>query len=164
MKRKLTLVALMLGAAVCARAQVYLGGNIGLATSSDQRIGVVIAPEIGYSINQHITVGGTISYRSIQNSFGITPYLRGDLIDIRNVLRIFISAQAPCRFTSGYQSYGAFLRPGISVRLAESVWLQAHIGAFGYSYTRSNGTGYGGWYARVNSNTVNLGFCFGIGG
>ena len=163
MIKKLILAALILSVAFGARAQMYLGGNLGLETSSDNRIGVLIAPEIGYRLNTHLTVGGTISYRSLQNSFGITPYLRGDLVNIQNIVRVFISAQAPCRFTSNYQSYGAYLRPGVTLRLVDGVWMQIHVGAFGYSYTRINGTGYGGWYAQVNSNTVNVGFCFGIG-
>lgn len=158
-------MVLFLGIALSSRAQIYVGGNIGLAASSsgDARIGVVIAPEIGYSISPYLTVGGFLSYRSLQNSFGITPYLRGNLCNIQDAFRVFLSVQAPCRFTSGYQSYGVFIRPGASVRVSQGVWLTAHIGAFGYSYTVSGGVRYGEWSAEVNANTINIGFCFNIG-
>lgn len=165
MKRKITLVTLLLSLALCAEAQIYVGGSLGISTSAgtDPKVGVVIAPEIGYCFSPRFTVGGSISYRSLQNTFGITPYLRGDLFDIRNVFRVFLSVQTPCRFSSGYQSYGAYLRPGASVRITPGVWLMAHIGAFGYSYITSQGVGTGRWSAGVNSNTINIGFFFDIG-
>lgn len=164
MTRKITLLTLLLCIAVCAQAQIYVGGNIGITTSSsDSRVGVVIAPEVGYNINPNFTVGGTLSYRSLQNSFGLTPYLRGYLCNIQDRFRIFLSLQAPLRFAFDYQSYGAYLRPGVSFRIGDGVWMMAHIGALGYSYTRSGGVGSGGWSAQLNSNTINIGFCFGLG-
>lgn len=165
MKRKIALAALLLCIAFSAEARIFIGGNIGLATSSgsDSRLGIIIAPEIGYNINQNFTVGGMLSYRSLQNSFGITPYMRGYLCNIQDKFCLFLSFQVPCSFSSGYESYGAYLRPGFSFRVNENVWLTAHIGAFGYSFTRSGGVGNGGWSARINSNTVNIGFSFNIG-
>ena len=164
MRRKIALAALLLSLAFCAEAQIIIGGNIGITTSSgsDSRMGIVIAPEIGYSFSPDFTVGGVISYRSLQNTFGITPYLRGYLFNVQDSFRVFLSAQAPCRFASGYQSYGIYVRPGASVRINQGVWLIAHIGAFGYSFVKSQGSSFGGWSAEVNSNTINIGFCFTI--
>lgn len=164
MRRKIALAILLLNLTVCAEAQIIFGGNIGISTSSgsDSRIGIVIAPEIGYSFSPNFTVGGILSYGSLQNTFGITPYLRGYFVNIQDFLRIFLSVQAPCRFAPGYQSYGAYARPGASVRIGQNVWLVAHIGAFGYSYVKSQGSSYGGWSAKVNFNTINIGFCFAI--
>lgn len=163
--RKIALVSLLLCVALSAKSQIYLGGNIGLAISSgsDARLGVIIAPEIGYSFHSNFTVGASISYRSLQNSFGITPYLRGTLFTIQDFFSVFLSAQTPCRFTSGYQSLGAYIRPGVSFRVAPGIWLMAHIGAFGYSGTHYDGYWSGGWVAKVNSDTVNIGVCFNIG-
>lgn len=48
MKRIITMVALLLGFAVCAKAQLYVGGNLGLSTSStdnETKLGITIAPE-----------------------------------------------------------------------------------------------------------------------
>lgn len=163
MKIKIALVVLLLTIALCARGQVYVGGNIGLSSSSgSDRIGIVIAPEIGYSFNQYLTVGSFLSYRSLQNTFGVTPYLRSNLFNVKDLFNFFLSVQAPCRFASGYQSYGAYIRPGVSFQISPGAWLMAHIGAFGYSYTRSLGVGHGGWSARISSNTINIGFCFNI--
>ena len=165
MTKKISLLALLLCIAVCAEAQIYIGGNIGLSTSSrsDSQIGIVIAPEIGYRVNPRLTVGGALSYRSLQNSFGITPYVRGYLFNFQNLVSIFLSAQAPVRFSTNYQSYGAYIRPGLSLRIAPGAWMTVHIGAFGYAYTRSGGVGSGSWDARVNSDTINIGFGFNIG-
>lgn len=167
MKRKIILVLLMLGFALSAKAQLYVGGNLGLSISSGtsgngNRFGVVIAPEVGYRFNPHLTVGGTLSYRSLQNSFGITPYLRGDLVNIKDVFYLFLSFQTPLRFSSGHQSFAAYIRPGLSFRIAENVLMTAHVGAFGYSYTVNQGIGKGDWSARVNTNTINIGFCFSL--
>ena len=164
MKRKIILILLMLGFALSAKAQLYFGGNLGLSVSSgnEKRIGVVIAPEVGYRVNPHLTVGGTLSYRSLQNSFGITPYLRGDLVNIQDFFYLFLSLQTPLHFSSGYQSYAAYIRPGLSFRIAEKVLMTAHVGAFGYSFTVYQGTGSGGWSARVNTETVSIGFCFSL--
>ena len=162
MRRKIALAVLLLSLTFCAKAQIIVGGNIGITASSgsDSRVGIVIAPEIGYSFSPNFTVGGVISYRSLQNTFGITPYLRGYLFNVEDFLRVFLSVQAPCRFASGYQSYGVYVRPGASLRISQGVWLVAHIGAFGYSYVNSQGSSFGGWSAEVNSNTINIGFCF----
>ncbi|MCQ2181737.1 MAG: porin family protein [Bacteroidales bacterium] len=164
MLRKITILALTLCLAVSAQAQFYLGGNLGLSTSSgDDRVGIIIAPEFGYHFNPYLSVGGTVSYRSLSNSFGISPYVRGYLFNIADVVRIFLTAQAPLNFSGNYQSYGAFLRPGVSVRITGNTFLMAHIGAFGYSYVKYGDVGQGGWIAKVNQNTINIGFgfCFG---
>lgn len=144
-----------------AGAQIYVGGHIGLATDGD-KLGVNLAPEVGYGVNQYLTVGGNISYHSLYNTFGVTPYARLHFLTLGNIARLYAEATAPMRFASGYQNYNLFLRPGVSLRLGDSVWLMATIGAFGYSWYNSGGVRSDGWYAKVDGNTVSIGFCFGI--
>lgn len=166
MKRIISMVALLLGFAVCAKAQLYVGGNLGLSTSStdnETKLGVVIAPEIGYSFNSYFAIGSTVSYRSLQNTFGVSPYLRANVVNIMDVVRIYLTLQAPMHFASGYQSYGAFLRPGASVKVGPRVWIMTYLGAFGFSYTRTQTMEYQGWSGRLNANTVDIGFCFDLG-
>ena len=146
---------------VMAGAQIYIGGHIGLATSGD-RVGINLAPEIGYGVNQYLTVGGNISYQSLQNIFGVTPYARFNFLTLGNFARLYAEATAPMRFASSYQNYNLFLRPGVSLRLGDSVWLMATIGAFGYSWLKSDGVRSDGWVARVDGNTISLGFIFTI--
>lgn len=162
LKSLLTLVILCL--ALSAKAQVYVGGNIGLAVSgADNRVGINISPEAGYHFNRYFTAGGSISYQSLYNTFGITPYVRGNFGYIQDRVHFFVALTAPMRFAADYQSYSGYLRPGISVRVAEGVWIMAHIGAFGYSYVRSGDQSAKGWVAKVDANTVNIGFCFNLG-
>lgn len=146
---------------MAASAQILIGGHIGVATSGD-RWGINLAPEVGYVVNPYLTLGGNISYRSLDNVFGVTPYARCNFLSLGNFARLYAELTTPMRFAAGYQNYNLFFRPGVSLRLGDSVWIMATIGAFGYSWYNSNGARSDGWLARVDGNTVSIGFCFGI--
>lgn len=145
-----------------AKAQVYVGGNLGLASGSDGRVGINIAPEVGYHFNKNLTVGGNISYQSLRNTFGVTPYVRANFGYIQDRVHFLTEFTAPMRFSRDYRSFNGFIRPGISVRVGDSVWLMARIGAFGYSYVRSGESATKGWVARVDANTIDIGFYFNL--
>lgn len=145
-----------------AHAQLILGGNIGLSVAGDNRVGINIAPEVGYAINPYFTMGGLISYQSLYNTFGITPYVRTTPVSIKDIVRLHLSLTAPMRFAGSYQSYQLDVRPGISVRISGNVWIMAHIGAFGYEWVHNGAASSSGWIARVNGDTINIGFCIGL--
>lgn len=146
-----------------AKAQIILGGSIGFTPGRDGTgIGINLAPEIGYSFNDKIAAGGYISYQSRYNSFGITPYARWHFVGIGNRVRLFLCATAPMRFSSGYQSYGLNVRPGLTIRIADNVGIMAHIGTFGYNWEVSNNQMNSYWLARVNGDNISIGFCVGI--
>lgn len=146
-----------------ANAQVYVGGNVGITSGRDgYGIGVYIAPEVGYRINDTFTVGGTMSYRSAYSSFGVTPYARWHFVTLGDVVGLFVSANAPMRFTADSQAYGLTVRPGATVRIADRVSLIAHIGSFGYSWTRVGDQRSSGWIARLDGDSISIGFCFSI--
>ena len=162
MKRILLVSALLL-CTICAKGQIILGGQIGLTPGRDGNgIGINIAPEIGYSFNRYLTAGAYLSYQSRYNTFGATPYLRCNIVTFGGIVRLFATATAPMRFASMYKSFGANIRPGVSVRVANNLSLMAHIGTFGYLYTDSAGVISSGWIARLNSENISLGFCFDI--
>lgn len=159
----LFLTAAALSICLCADAQVFVGGHVGLTTGrGGSGIGVNIAPEVGYVVNSSFTVGGFASYQSRYSSFGITPYARWNFVSLADRLRFFLSAMVPLRFSSDYQSYGFNLRPGLSLRVADNVSLVAHVGAFGYVWTRSGTAVSSGWLARVDGDSISIGFCFNL--
>ena len=85
-----------------------MNGVKGLMFKSDKNGNSIFLPAAGFRDRDGLD--GVISYRSLQNTFGITPYLRGYLFNVQDSLRVFLSVQASCRFASGYQSYGAYVR------------------------------------------------------
>lgn len=102
-------------------------------------------------------MGSVLSYQSRGNVFGVEPYLRTRFGYIAERVCFSITASAPLRFADRYRSYGAIFRPGLYVRVAETVWLMAHIGDFGFRYTESNGSVSKGWLAKVDASTVSIG-------
>lgn len=160
--KKLLVILLLLAASVCAGAQsrVYLGGHIGLTPGRDgYGLGVNLAPEIGYHVNPYLSVGGMLSYQSRYSAFGLTPYVRWTALDVMDRFMVFIEAETPIRFYDGSSSFGAYLRPGLFLRLADSLGLVAHLGYFGYSAVRSGSTRSSGWLARLDSDSISIGFC-----
>ena len=159
--KKIILAVIISLLPVCAGAQILVGGNIGLSTYGD-RVGVNISPEVGYIVNDSFTVGGYLSYRSLSSSLGITPYARWKFVSLGNRFQFFLAAQAPMNFARDYQSYSFYLRPGAILWLADNVGMVAHIGAFGYSFVKSGNAVSRGWEARLNGDSISIGFCFGF--
>ena len=148
--KKLLIVIITSLFAVSAHAQLYVGGNIGLTSGRDGTgIGINIAPELGY--------------QSRYNTFGVTPYFRWNIVAFADRLRLFLSATAPMRFTEEYQSYGFNFRPGFSVFLGNGLSLMAHIGTFGYAYTKYATYSTSGWLARVDGDSISVGVCVDLG-
>lgn len=157
------LTAVALSVCLLADAQVFVGGHIGLTPGRDgSGIGVNLAPEVGYVVNNSFTVGGFASYQSRYSSFGLTPYVRWNFVSFADRLRFFLSAMVPLRFSADYQSYGFNIRPGLSLLVAERVSLVAHIGTFGYSWVKSGSSVSSGWLARLDGDSISIGFCFSL--
>jgi len=158
MKRLIIILALAL-VPFCAKAQLLVGGNLGI-TYNSEKVGVYIAPEVGYSFNRWVMVGGLVSYESIRNSVGFDPYVRGNFGYIKNVVNFFVELAAPMNWADGYQCYQAVAIPGIVVRASPHVAFVLHVGAFGYYFVEEHGRTYDGWQARVDGNTIKLGCYF----
>ena len=160
MKRTLILLAVLM-LCIPSFARVYVGGHIGISTSGD-RIGINVAPEVGYRINNSFDVGGLLSYQSLYSTFGVTPYARWHFVSFGDRVNMFIEANTPMRFANNYQSYGFIVRPGVTVRLSDNVWLMGKVGRFGYEYVKSGDIISSGWLARLNGDSITIGFCFGF--
>ena len=81
--KKLFLTLAVATIAIAASAQVYVGGQIGLyRDTDDNNTTFKILPEIGYTFNEHISVGSVIGYAYAYDSgnkvdqIEFSPYLR----------------------------------------------------------------------------------------
>ena len=164
--KKFLLVTLLALVPLCSRAQLIVGGHLGLTYGKVDGVdkwGVLIAPEVGYNVNKYFTVGGTIGYQSAPISiFGVSPYLRANFLFIKNknkqdVFNFLVSLDAPMGWGNNYQSYAVVARPGFNINCGPVVSLMVKVGAFGWFYEEQSGKKWDGWAARVNPNTISIG-------
>ena len=103
MKRILTVIAAAF-IALSANAQWYAGGSLGLGGSSDYT-SLIVAPEVGYSIDSNWTVGASLSFNhygmssSNQINFSLAPFARYFFYNIGN-LNVFAEANAQLTLSS----------------------------------------------------------------
>jgi len=162
MKKLLLVIIAVVSVAFPARGQLYLGGGIGFGSDSQNKFMVRIAPEIGYWVNNTLTVGGRLSYQSGNNVFGVDPYIRLNILNYDSPIRLLATGHVPMTFASQYFSCGVFLQPGLSIRVSDSARLEFHIGNFGWRTTNSNGFIRSGWEATVNGNNISIGVVVGV--
>jgi hypothetical protein len=153
--KKIMMIAAMMVAAVSANAQVYVGGGVGVATSSyDGNSTTVwsIIPEIGYNINDKWAVGTVIGYgetktkvngvKETVKTFQVAPYARYTFVKWENV-NLFVDG------TVGYQyenyagvktnTFAIGFKPGVAVNLNEKLSFVAHVGFLGYENEKVKG-------------------------
>lgn len=162
MKKIIIIVALLGFFCQKAEAQLILGGGLGFGTGPENQLSVYIAPEIGYYFTNYFALGTKLSYRSGYNQFGVDPYARFNILKPECPVRILATIHAPLKFASDYFSYGFYLQPGLSVRVAPTVRLECHVGAFGWGSVTYGSNKYSEWQASVNSNNISVGVVFSI--
>lgn len=165
----MTLVAVMF--AVCASAQVYVGGNVGIASyevnDHDETV-YSLLPEVGYKFNDDWAVGvmfGWSKYGFTSNSngfalermaktFEINPYARYTFLHTK-LINVF------CDGGFGYRHYNGAddelsigLKPGIELKL-DKFSLIAHVGFLGYQKNDNNNSSV--WGMNFNGNNIMLG-------
>ena len=174
--KKIMMIAAMMVAAVSANAQVYLGGSVGVATSSyDGNSTTVwsILPEVGYNLNEKWALGMTIGYGEsrvkVKNAgtekvktFQVSPYDRYTFVKFDKI-NLFVDG------TVGYQhenyagvktnTFGLGFKPGIAVNLNDKLSFVAHAGFLGYENSKvkgddksTNSFGFG-----INGNSLSFG-------
>ena len=157
--KRIIVVLLALTLCVGARAQLYLGGGLGLGVRNGY-LSLDISPDIGYRLGNNLVVGGQLSYRTGYEGLGIIPYARWHVTSQDKLLSVFLSANAPCTFRWDSQSYSFQLRPGASLRLAGNLYALMQIGYFGWSTVVTDGHAVSnGWEWRLDWDTIKIGFC-----
>ena len=148
--KKLMLVALALLLGFSAKAQFYAGGQVGLSFGSSAT-SVRILPEVGYTLNDKMSVGAVVGYDlyddkdwlTTDHTITLAPYFRYTFLNLGPV-RVFADAQLnfnygiyvdksidPAQTNSGVFFEGG-IAPGIAIPLSDNLSLVAHIGRLGY--------------------------------
>lgn len=139
------IVALM---AVCVNAQnIYVGGSIGAwRDGAEKQTNINILPEIGYNVDETISVGTTIGWDWTHqkgydlNLFKLAPYLRYNVVKAGKV-NLFVDGGVDLGFGSAKEdgessstavTYGIGFKPGVSYALSDHCSLVAHFGFLGY--------------------------------
>lgn len=142
----MTLVAVMF--AVCANAQIYVGGNVGVASvdnGNDSETIYSFLPEVGYKFNDTWAAGvmlgwskgslqnvdGNLGYSGLQQTFEINPYARFTFVKSK-LINIFCDGGIGYKHYNGLgDEYSVGLKPGIELKLSKFSLL-AHVGFLGY--------------------------------
>ena len=173
MKRIILLAAaLLMGLASQAQSKYYFGGDISFGASSSGT-SVVVYPEVGRRIANHLYAGLAAGFDwnnysgTSDFSMGVTPHLRGYL-PLYQGFGLSGNAFATARFTRrrGYdpliKTYQLGFRPGLFFPIG-NVTLSTQIGFLGWSRTDyGNGNASSSWSARLEARDIIFGVLFNI--
>ena len=145
------MVAAFAVSALCANAQVWIGGNVGFNSTSyegldDNETIVQLRPEIGYSLNENWDVAVGLGLSRIGNYLGVkdanafawevSPYARYTFAKVKNVgffvdggvsVGVYNPDGAPSTTT-----YWVGIKPGVKFAATDKLTLVAHVGSLGY--------------------------------
>ena len=153
--KKIMMTLAAVAVAATMNAQVYVGGGVGVATSSyDGNSTTVwsIIPEVGYNLDENWAVGITVGYGESKvkisgvsekvKNFKVAPYARYTFVKFDHV-NLFVDG------TVGYQhenyagtktnTFGVGLKPGVAVNLNDKLSFVAHVGFLGYENEKVKG-------------------------
>ncbi len=161
--------------AVSASAQVYLGGNVGIASTKiagqDSKTTYKVLPEIGYKFNQDWAIGTVIGWGkgtpvTIEDAdqavgtFEVAPYVRYTALHTK-VVDLFIDGGASYKHYNGTgNEWSVGLKPGVAFNVNKNVSIVAHAGFVGYkSYKPSydNAKSSNAWGIDLDGNNLSLG-------
>lgn len=171
----MTLAAAMV--AVCASAQVYLGGNAGVASidyggDDDSETVWSLLPEIGYNFNDELAAGvmfgwskgqlqGELEYdASLRQTFEINPYVRYTFLSGKLVNVFLDGAFGYKHYNGSGDAYSLGIKPGVALKM-DKFSLVAHIGFVGWqSYNPKHGDDSNAWGASFDGNNIMLGLYY----
>ena len=147
-------------AAVCVaatmNAQVYVGGGLGLASTSQDgntNTKLKLMPEIGYNINDSWAIGVAFGYSEYEQKvtngnltvsakdkvFQINPYARYTFAKFDKV-NLFVDGGLTYAHTDNAgakaNSFSLGLKPGIAVNLNDKLSFVAHAGFLGWATSK----------------------------
>lgn len=183
----MTLAIMMV--AVCASAQVYLGGTVGIASvggeNSDDETAFKILPEIGYNLSNDWAIGTTIGYSkgtaisllgsnsmldaslngNDAKAFVIKPYARYTFLHSKMV-NLFLDLGLG--FAAGKVDGGDFtawnvgIQPGVAVNLNQHFSFVGKVGFLGYEAINPDGDNNNShaFGLDVNGNNITFGLYY----
>ena len=168
----MSLVAAMF--AVCASAQVYVGGNVGIASiddGDDEETVYSLLPEIGYHFNDQWAAGvvfgwsrgnlsnidGNLTVSGLSRTFEINPYARLTFLHTK-LVNVFCEGGFGYRHYNGQgDEYSIGLKPGVELKL-DRFSLVARVGFLGSQkadFDRGGETSV--WGMDFDGNDISLG-------
>ena len=167
----MTLVAAMI--AVCASAQVYVGGNVSISSvdsdwSDDNETYYKSLPEVGYHFNEDWAAGvmfgwarGSVNFLGNNvdaRTFEINPYARYTFFHSK-VVNLFCDGGFGYRHYNGTANeWSVGLKPGIEVKI-NKFSLVAHVGFLGWDQTKfiDDGPKTSEWGLNLDGNNISFG-------
>lgn len=161
--------------AVSASAQVYLGGNFGIASTKiagqDSKTTYKVLPEIGYKLNQDWAIGTVVGWGKgtpveIEDAdhaigtFEVAPYVRYTALHTKMV-DLFVDGGFSYKHYNGTgNEWTVGLKPGVALNFNKNVSLVAHVGFVGYknykpSYDHAKSSN--AWGVDLDGNNLTLG-------
>ena len=184
--KKLILAAFVAVASLTASAQWWAGGEVGFnsyrSTIDGHKVAsgsnFVVAPEIGYKLNDKLDVAVLIGYAhaedgnkifnyeiqdfDVANGFKLNPYLRYNFAEAGN-FKFFVDGGASyallheCGEDDSANVWEIAVKPGISYSLRDKVSLVAHVGCFGWQFVKQGDFKRNAWEAGLDGNNISLG-------
>ncbi len=161
--------------AVSASAQVYVGGNAGIASTKiagqDSKTTYKVLPEIGYKINGDWAVGTVVGWGkgnpvtiedadAAVGTFEVAPYVRYTALHSK-VVDLFVDGGFSYKHYNGTgNEWTVGLKPGVAFNVNKSVSVVAHVGFVGYktykpSYDHAKSSN--AWGVDLDGNNLTLG-------
>ena len=166
----MTMVAAV--AAMSVSAQVYVGGGVGVANSSDGDNDVTVyklVPEVGYSFNSDWAAGVAFGWEGATKGgakkFSVNPYVRMTLVK-NKVVSAFIDGSVGYAHTynAGYDNdeFSVGLKPGVALNLNEKLSFVTHIGFIGYEHEKDNriDAKYNSWGVDLDGRDIVFGLYY----
>lgn len=168
--KKIILTALVAVSAVCANAQVWMGGSLGFNVTSpkvgDSNTTFSIEPTVGYSLDDKwdiaLSLGyanmGDVAVGSVESVFAINPFARYTFAK-SGIASFFVDGGfgfgvANINGADNTNTFNIGLRPGVKVELSHKVELDAKLGWFGYENVKDAYSNFG---LSVNNETLSFG-------
>ena len=128
--------------AVCASAQVYVGGGVGIGSHKDGKADATMTykfvPEIGYSFNKSWDAGISFGWEGEEdhgNKFEIAPYVRYNVMPDK-LVNIFLEGTVAYTHDGedhkDLDGYKIGIVPGVSLNLSKHVAFVTKVGFLGY--------------------------------
>ena len=156
--KKIFAVALVAMMTMTVNAQVYVGGGVGLQSSSydgNSETFFKLVPEIGYNLNEDWAVGITVGYGESKTTlkedgvkitakvkaFEIAPYARYTFAKFDKV-NLFVDGTVDYLNTDNAgdknNTFSIGLKPGVAVNLNDKLSFVAHAGFLGYQNSKDD--------------------------
>ena len=166
----MTLVAAVI--AVSASAQVYIGGNAGIASTKigdqDSKTTYKVLPEIGYKINQDWAIGTVIGWgkgdpvtiEDADKCVGTFEVVRYTAVRTKMVDFFIDGGFSYKHYNDLANEWTVGLKPGVALNLNKTVSIVAHAGFVGYKTIKGTHDGAkssNAWGVDLDGNNLSLG-------